>query len=153
MYLRHVKSRGGGKIAPSLQRCNLNLSSTPVFSDGELILNDLEVKLIFKFFWPELGAPIDQMQVGIAEKKLAQTILVVAIDSSYAIGFMQGLVDGYAKPHAGVVSASKKLAQEYMKHWWKHATKKDLTKIQINESVRKTVAVKWKPEIRMALAN
>lgn len=121
--------------------------SAPVFSDGELIFNDVEVKLIFKFFWPELGAHIDQMQVDTAQKRLAQTVLVVAIDASYAMGFVAGLLNAYAKPHAGVASAAKKLAQEYMKHWWKHATKKDLTKIQIYENVRITVALKWKLSI------
>lgn len=125
----------------------MNTSSTPVFSDGELIFNELEVRLIFKFFWPELGAYIDQMQVGIPEKRLAQTVLVVAIDSSYAMGYMAALVNAYAKPHAGVAAAAKKLAQDYMKHWWKHATKKDLTKIQIYENVRLNTARVWRSAI------
>ena len=125
----------------------MTTSSAPVFADGELIFNDLETRLILKFFWPELGAYIDQMQIGIPEKKLAQTVLVVAIDSSYAMGFVASLVNGYARPHAGVAAASKKLAQEYMKHWWKHATKKDLTRIQIYENVRLNTARQWRSAI------
>ncbi len=121
----------------------MSFSTAPVFSDGELIFNEVEVKLIFKFFWPALGGYIDRMPVGIPEKRLAQTILVIAIDSSYSMGFIVGLVHVYSKPHPGVLSAAKKLAQEYMKHWWKHATKRDLTKIQIYENVRIDVALKW----------
>lgn len=58
----------------------------------------------------------------------------------------------YVKPHAGIADCAKKLAQSFMKHWWRHATKKDLTQIQIAKSVQLQTARVWRESFLMVLA-
>jgi len=129
----------------------MQLPTAPEISDGEIIFNELEAKLIFKFFWPEEGARIDQSSISVSARRLAQQLLIIAIDASYAIGFVEGLMNTYAKPHKGVLDAAKKLAQNYMKHWWRHANKRDLTNIKIAKSVQVQTANVWRQEFLLVL--
>ncbi|MCW7540491.1 hypothetical protein OOT46_21950 [Aquabacterium sp. A7-Y] len=120
--------------------------------DSELIFDDLETKQILKFFWPHRASRIDLMEVSTEVRRFAQTLLIAAIDASYAMGYIESLFRTVAKP-AGLGKMGLKLARRYVRHWWKHATLKDLQDVRIYESVRSRLAVNFKTDMDMLLTD
>lgn len=90
------------------------------------------------------------MAVTTGARQLAQTILISAIDASYAMGWIEALFRTVSKP-ANLAGLGKKLAKNFVKHWWKHARVKDLENVKIYETVRMTVARQFRSDARMFL--
>lgn len=120
-----------------------------------MLFDEAETRKIFKFFWPHLSAEIDVLEINNARRNLAQKILIVAIDSSYALGFAQQLFGMLSPQRAftGLAIMGGKLAAHYMKHWWKHAKQSDLKKPRIAEAVRRTVANNFAQDMKMSIEN
>lgn len=123
------------------------LISYPDISDADLVFDESEATDILRFFWPGLNDKIASMIVTTDTRRFAQTLLIAAVDASYAMGFIHGLANVITrrKPGTSLKVLVKKLARRYMKHWWKHATQEDLLDAKIYESVRQSVAAKNKP--------
>jgi hypothetical protein len=128
------------------------LVAVPDFSDSELVFDDDETKLVLKFFYPSSGAAIDNMTVNTDAKRFAQTLLVGAIDASYAIGYIQALGKTVVRPGSGVRSLARKLASRFVAHWFKHATKEDLLEVKIYDSVRNSIAGSVRTGFNLILA-
>lgn len=116
------------------------LISVPDIADNDLVFDDDETRQILKFFWPNLATAIDAMTINSDARRLAQTALIAAIDGSYAMGFPEATFRTIFSPGKNVASFSRKLALRFMRHWWKHATQRDLAHAKIYESVRLIVA-------------
>ncbi|MBN4080606.1 hypothetical protein JYT31_02975 [Beggiatoa alba] len=59
-----------------------------------------------------------------------------AVDASYALGFVHSLFGAAFNPGAGAKKVLIKFGIKALKHWFKHATAKDLMNIKIYEVVR-----------------
>lgn len=116
------------------------LINVPDIADADLAFNEDETRQILVFFWPSQSSTIDQMTLGTEARRLAQTALVAAIDGSYGMGYVEALFRTVARPGSGIKSMARKLGQRFVKHWWKHATQKDLDDVRIYESVRVAIA-------------
>ena len=60
-----------------------------------------------------------------------------AVDASYALGFIHALFGGVFNPGAGAKKVFMKFARKALKHWFKHASAKDLMNIKIYDIVRR----------------
>jgi hypothetical protein len=116
------------------------LINVPKIPASDLVFNETETRDILKFFWPMYSARIDAMDIDIGTRRMAQSLLMAAIDASYALGFVDLLFTSVAKPGKSLASMGKKLAKKYAKHMWQHATEKDLMEAKIYETIRKAVA-------------
>lgn len=128
--------------------------SLPVISDQNVVLTDQEAKEVFVFFWPERKRAIEGMSMNLDARRYAQALLIVAVDASYLVGFVDILINAIIrkKPGASVRALVKKITRKYVKHWWNHATEEDLTDAKIYDSVRATIALKQKSRFEMLLA-
>lgn len=122
----------------------------PVIEESQLLFDEKETIVILSFFWPEKTDSFNEMAVTTGARQLAQTIFITAIDASYAMGWVDALFRSVSKP-TSLAGLGKKLAKNYIKHWWKHAKVKDLENVKIYESVRKTVALKFLADMSMFL--
>ncbi|MCW7538827.1 hypothetical protein OOT46_13345 [Aquabacterium sp. A7-Y] len=117
--------------------------SPPDISEGDLLFDEVETRQILAFFWPQLKPSIAEMTVTNETRRFAQSILIAAIDSTYALGYVQSLFETVMNPRSGfkgLASMGKKLAKRYLRHWWKHATAKDLENPRVAEAVRVAIA-------------
>lgn len=116
----------------------------PDIPDASLIFDENETRAILRFFWPESGATIDGLNVTNAVRSFAQTLLVAAIDGSYAMGYVAAAFDviryGITRPGASIVSLARRLARNFIRHWWQHTRQQDLDDVRIYESVRADIA-------------
>ncbi|SET96041.1 hypothetical protein SAMN04487962_1742 [Marinobacter segnicrescens] len=128
--------------------------SLPVISDQNVVLTYEEAREVFVFFWPERKRAIEEMSINLDARRYAQALLIVAVDASYMVGFVDILINAIIrkKPGASVRALIKKVTRKYMRHWWKHATEEDLTDAKIYDTVRATVALKQKSRFEMLLA-
>ena len=134
----------------------IDIVTPPVVSEGDLLFDESETRSIFSFYWPHLKADIAAMEVTTENRRFAQQLLIIGIDSSYAMGFMQKLMETLVRPQAGFAGLAKmgmKLAQRYIQHWWRHASKKDLENPRVAEGVRIVVSRNFKIEMEMVIQN
>lgn len=122
----------------------------PVIEESQLLFDEKETIAIFSFFWPDKAAAFNEMTVTTGARQLAQTILIAAIDASYAMGWVDALFRSVSKP-TNLAGLGKKLAKNFVKHWWKHAKVKDLENVKIYETVRRSVALKFLTDVNMFL--
>lgn len=129
---------------------SLNL---PVISDDNVVLSEQEAKEVFVFFWPQKKQTIGKMSAGINERRYAQALLIVAVDASYLMGFVEQLVDVLLrrKPGTSIQTLVKKLTRKYVKHWWEHVTQENLSDAKVYDTVRQTTALKQKTRFEMML--
>lgn len=118
--------------------------SFPDIHEADLVFDDAETRVILEFFWPSRRSRIAAMDVTTDTRKFAQTLLVAAVDASYAMGYLDILVQTLIRrnPRSSMKALVRKLAKRYAKHWWKHATRDDLMDAQIYESIRVAIADK-----------
>jgi hypothetical protein len=112
----------------------------PHVEDGQLLLDVSETRQILLFFWPMRSDDINAMPVDNPLRRFAQSILIAAIDASYAMGYLHRLGKTVANPRGGLKAMGQKLARHYLQHWWRHAKVKDLEDVKIYETVRREVA-------------
>ena len=118
--------------------------TVPDIADDDLIYDEAETRQILGFFYPGRVSQIATMRVDNETRRLAQTMLIAAIDGSYAMGFIQDLFETVTsvvrKPSRSLKSLGKKLAQKLAKRWFKHATKSDLADVKIYNAIRLDIA-------------
>lgn len=120
------------------------LLSVKEFRDDELVLDEEETRLVLKFFWPQAGA--ENIVVSTDARRLAQSMLVAAIDGSYAMGFVHALWESSAKPGAGIKKIAQKFAKSALQHHFRHARIKDLEDVEVYETIRRDLA--WQMRLR-----
>ena len=126
------------------------LVTPPDISEADLLFDESETRLIFKFFWPSRAEKIEALEMSNHRRMFAQQLLIVGIDSTYALGFIESVMKLYLQPRAGfkgLVVMGRKLAQRYVRHWWKHATQADLENPKIAEAVRAQIAANFRVSI------
>lgn len=120
------------------------LVMVPDLSDDELIYDETETRQILTFFYPGFASQIAAMQVDNEARRLAQTMLIAAVDGSYAMGFVDDLfatlTSMIVRPNRSIKSLGMKLAKKFVSRWFKHATHSDLKDFKVYDSVRLHVA-------------
>ncbi|MEW5754924.1 MAG: hypothetical protein AB1810_01340 [Pseudomonadota bacterium] len=116
------------------------LINIPDLSDNDLIYDEAETRQILKFFWPNEAAAIDAMTINNDARRLAQTALIAAIDGTYAMGYIKELIKTITRPSKGIGDLAKRLARNFVRHWWQHAQPRDLEDVRIYDSIRDRVA-------------
>jgi hypothetical protein len=117
----------------------------PELDASQLLFDEGETRAILRFIRPirtyesNTFTPVDD-----EVRKLAQALLMVAIESSYAMGYIDILFavvsgGGRRSGFPGLQTMGRKLATRYAAHWWKHTRREDLTNIRIYEAVRRTI--------------
>jgi len=106
------------------------------FNESELIFDEIETKIILKFFFTSSRSQITSMTVTKRVREFAQGLLLEAVDASYAMGFIEALFRSSANPGAGPLKVIKKFGKKAVKHWFKHASEGDLLDVKIYEIVR-----------------
>jgi hypothetical protein len=112
----------------------------PVIADADLLFDEVETREILTFFWAHLTTQINNMTTTNEVRRFAQSLLIAAIDASYAMGYVDILFTTVANPRGGLKKMGQKLAKQFVSYWWKHAQQKDLQSAKIYESVRRTVS-------------
>ena len=121
----------------------------PDFADADLVLDEGDTRDVLAFFWPSRVDAIAKHALNNEARRFAQRILVAAIDASYAMGYMESLLQTVAMPSKGLAKTGRKLAERFAKHWFKHATRKDLENVRIYESVRVEVARQYRTQFEL----
>lgn len=113
----------------------------PDIPDANLTYNEAETRQILRFFWPEQEAAIGALTIDNGARKLAQVALIAAIDGSYAYGYIDVLfrVLGATRDR-NILQLGRRLARNFIRHWWRHATQQNLEDVRIYEYVRVRVA-------------
>jgi hypothetical protein len=128
----------------------------PELEASQLLFDERETREILRFFWPSRTRDINTMATVDDEvRKFGQGLLIAAIDSSYAMGFVHILFDVLRNGRpgfAGLKSMGRKLATRYVAHWWKYTRPNDLMSVQIYENVRSTLELNFKSVIQLLLA-
>lgn len=127
------------------------LISVPDFQDNELAYDENETRQILRFFWPYRSEDISDLSINNDTRRLAQSALVTAIEGSYAMGFVQILGETIVRPGSGVKPLARKLAQKFVKHWWKHTKQRDLGDVKVYESIRNSIAQNLKPRFELVV--
>lgn len=110
------------------------------FSEDELIFDEAETKDILKFFFPYLRQRIDAATITTELRNFAQGLLVEAIDATYALGYIEIIWRTSYNPGSGMMKTLSKVGRKAAKHWFKHATQRDLLKAKISSRVRDQLA-------------
>jgi hypothetical protein len=109
-------------------------------SDDQLIYDETETRQILSFFYPGAGNQLTALKVDNEARRLAQMMLIAAVDASYAMGFVDALFATLTslikRPNRSLNAVGAKLARNYVKRWFKHATQSDLQDFKIYETVR-----------------
>jgi hypothetical protein len=120
----------------------------PDIPDAYLIYNEEETRRILKHFWPDAAAAIDGLKISNNTRRFAQTMLIAAIDGSYAMGYMAITFDavrnGITGTNRDIVVLGRRLARNFVQHWWRHTRRQDLENVRIYESVRADIAWRQK---------
>lgn len=127
------------------------LVNVPDIPDTDLIFDEMETRRILKFFWPDLASRIDTLNIDNNARRLAQTALIAAVDGSYAMGFVEALLKSLSRPSKSLSAFGKKLARNFARHQFKHATQTDLEDVRIYENVRADIANALKTRFHLVL--
>jgi hypothetical protein len=112
------------------------------FPDYELIFNEEQTRQILLFFFPPDKDVIDKLPIDNAVRNFAQALLVEAVDTTYAYGYIEAIFMSIydflvaKKLSKSFIDFLKILAKKAMKHWFKHATQQGLMNPKIYEYVR-----------------
>jgi hypothetical protein len=123
----------------------------PVVHEESLLVDDAETREILRFFWPLSWLRIAGMPVGVEVRRLAQTLLIAAIDASHAMSYEDALFARVAHPYGRLNKLGRKLARSYVRQWWQHTTPSDLENAKIYENVRVAVADSFAGEFHTLL--
>ncbi|MCI0507319.1 MAG: hypothetical protein L0Z73_14580 [Gammaproteobacteria bacterium] len=131
-----------------------NYVSLKKFNAAELIFDDNETREILKFIFKGYvgDTQTNSMRVTDTVRGFAQGLLVEAIDSSYAIGYIEAIFMASVNPAAGTTKILKKFGKKAVRHWFKHATEKDLLNAKIYEIVRKALARNFATDMLMMIS-
>lgn len=121
------------------------------FSENELIFDTDETKEILRFFFPHRRPQIEIAAITPELRNFAQGLLIEAIDATYALGYIEIVVKALNNPGAGMAKILSKIGRKAAKHWFKHATQKDLLKAKISSRVRDKLAQNFASVLPMML--
>lgn len=120
----------------------------PDIPDSLLIYNEDETRQILRYFWPRLSAQIDGMEVTNDVRRFAQTALIAAIDGTYAYGYIGALFGALTRRNRDIARLGQRLARNFLRHWWRHTTQRDLEDVQIYDYVRDSIAYQLSEQVR-----
>lgn len=121
------------------------------FSEHELIFDEAETKAILKFFFQHHRQRIDAATVTTGLRNFAQGLLVEAVDATYALGYVEILLATFYNPGGGMKKALTKAGRKAARHWFKHATDRDLHNAKVAEAVRLTLSNAFKTPLQEQL--
>lgn len=117
------------------------LVSYPDIADIDLVFDATETKKILIFFYPSYQARIDKLDITKDARRLAQTMLIAAIDASQTISMLDVLVNSLRRAPTQSVSVwARKLSIALTRRWFKNAMQKDLMKAEVYNTVRESIA-------------
>jgi len=119
------------------------------FKKEELIFNDEETKVILRFIFKNRHNLINTLEINDKIREFAQGLLLEAVDASYALGFIHSLFGGAFNPGIAAKKIFMKFSRKALKHWFKHASAKDLINIKIYNSVRQALEVGFTSKLGM----
>ncbi len=127
----------------------------PTFKPSEFIFNEEETKEILKFFFKNDHAFIDGLIIHDRIRSFAQAILVEAVDTSFAIGFVKIIYDTFLfkPPTPNVKKIFIKFGSKAARHWFKHAKATDLKNIKIYDFVRDRININFHSDMVDAAMN
>lgn len=121
------------------------------FNEGELVFDENETKEILKFFFLSLRQRIELTAMTTELREFAQGLLVEAIDATYALGYVEVIFKTFYNPGHGMAKVLSKAGGKLAKHWFKHATQRDLIKAKISSRVRDQLAQNFASVLLMML--
>ncbi len=124
------------------------------FKDDEVILTQDQAFDVLRFFWPHMNTKPSALTVK--DRKFAQALLIEAIDSSYAMGYIESVFRSFAKIGIGLQATIKSFAKKAIKHWFQNVTRKDIMdNPKIYEIIRQRLDVNFRSiwAIREATGN
>ncbi|WP_259396929.1 hypothetical protein [Shewanella sp. SG44-2] len=110
------------------------------FKSSQLIFDNDETIIILKFIFSSQHSIIDELDITDEVREFAQGLLVEAVDASYAMGFIDSLFRSTMNPQDGAKKVIIKFGRSAAKHWFSHATAKDLMQIKIYDRVREQLS-------------
>lgn len=123
------------------------------FKPEDLILDDEETIIVLKFIFAETDHElIDSLPMTDYLREFTQGLLVEAIDASYAVGYIHGLVRSAADPTKSGFKIIKGFASKAARHWFKHASVHDLQQVKIYDFVKNEIARRFKSKLKLFLA-
>lgn len=118
------------------------------FRAAELLLTEEETRTVLKFvFPPQDHGLIASLPCRDALRGFAQALLVEAIDASCAVGYVEALFRSTANPTAGAVAILKAFGKKAARHWFKHATARDLIDVRVYQFVLDELARRFKSDL------
>ncbi|MDX9839544.1 MAG: hypothetical protein RBT39_18450 [Azoarcus sp.] len=121
------------------------------FSEHELNFDDAETKDILKFFFQHHRQRIDAATVTTALRNFAQGLLVEALDATYALGYVEILLTTFYNPGSGMKKVLMKAGRKAARHWFKHATDRDLHNAKVADAVRRQLSYAFATSMREIL--
>jgi hypothetical protein len=135
------------------------LVDVPALDDSDLIYSIDETKAIFKFFYPDMSSAIDGAAINDLGRAYAQTLMIAAIDGSYAMSYVDDLFTVLSDilksgKNPGILSLAKKLGKKFVKTWWKHVRSgSQLEQAKIYVTVRISIANAMSTMVRGYISN
>jgi len=118
------------------------------FRKEEILISRDDARTILLFFFGLATEVPPSDQLTDDDIAFAQALFLEAIDESYAMGYVQAIFEAfYGKPPASfdnVKDMIKDFVKAAAKHWFTHARGEDFAHPKIYESIRSTIAVKFK---------
>jgi len=103
------------------------------------------------FFFQQSRQRIDAVTVTPALRNFAQGLLVEAVDATYALGDVEIILTTFYNQESGVKKALMKAGRKAARHWFKHATDRDLHNAKIAEPVRRQLSSAFATTMQMML--
>ncbi|MEZ9142426.1 MULTISPECIES: hypothetical protein [unclassified Shewanella] len=119
------------------------------FKASELIFDDEQTVTILKFIFSKKHDLVGRLVITDEIRGFAQALLLEAVDASYALGFVDALFGTLMKPQSGVKKVLVTFGRKALKHWFKHATTKDLMQIKVYDVVIKQLAASFSSVLEM----
>jgi hypothetical protein len=131
--------------------------TVPDIQYADLIYNEEETRIILKYFWPDSSGKVDSVTINDDIRAFAQLALIIAVDGSYAMGYVNLLADAVIqrilRPNGDVLVLARRLGRNYVRHWWRHATQRDLETARIYYTVRDSVAYQLGGRMQILLSD
>jgi hypothetical protein len=116
------------------------------FNGQEIKITQNDAFAVLRFFWMEPG--VLPQQLTNEDLSFAQALLVEAIDRSYDMGFVELIFRNFygkiPSSFEAIRNMVKSFAKAAAKHWFEHATNKDLENPKIYESIRYQLAANFR---------
>lgn len=113
------------------------------FSGSDIVLSNQEAWQVLVFFFGG-NASISPGALTDNDRSFAQALLLEAIDASEDMSWIEALFRSAMKLRPDVKDILKSMAKQFVKTWFKHATKGDLEDPTIYEAVKSSLTRNWR---------